>query len=235
MPDAAQVIRDNLAEVRDRIAESAIAAGREPAEVTLVGVTKYVDEATATLLADAGCHELGESRPQQLWAKAEFPPLAVYPIRWHQIGHLQRNKVKRTVELGALIHSMDSYRSLATVNKAAEQAGVTAEVLLEVNCSGDPEKHGVPPEQLRQDIEELDFFRNVRVRGLMTMAARDGGPKIARKNFALLRRLRDDYAGLAPEGTAITELSMGMSGDFEAAIAEGATIVRVGSALWEGI
>lgn len=235
MADAASVIRDNLRRVRDRIAEAATKAGRLPDEVRLVGVTKYVGPTEARMLVDAGCRDLGESRPQELWRKADSVELAGADIQWHQIGHMQRNKVAKTVPRLALLHSVDSYRTLAGINKVAEQGGFVADVLYEVNCSGDREKHGCLPAQLPQDIEELDFFRHVHVRGLMTMASRDGDREQARRDFAKLRILRDQAAPLAPPGTQLTELSMGMSGDFEEAIAEGATIIRVGSALWEGV
>lgn len=235
MPDAAEIIRDNLQRVRERIANAAAVAGRSPDEITLVGVSKYVDAEKTALLAAAGCLDLGESRPQQLWAKADSSELASYDVRWHMIGHLQSNKIKRTMQLHPLLHGIDSYRTLGGLNKVAEQGDFVAEVLLEVNCSGDPEKDGIAPEQLPAGIEDLDAFRHVRVCGLMTMAARVGGVDVARRNFARLRELRDQVAPLAPAGTTLETLSMGMSGDFEAAIAEGSTMVRVGSALWENL
>ena len=231
----ADTIRANLDRTRERIALAAERAGRDPETIKLVGVTKYVDAATTAALVDAGCNALGESRPQQLWAKAEAAGLAGRPIEWHMIGHLQRNKTARTVALRPLIHGIDNFRTLGAVNKAAETGDFVAEVLLEVNCSGDETKHGVAPDQLPHDIEDLNYFLNIRVRGLMTMAARGGGERVARENFALLRELRDKCQPLAPAGTTLDELSMGMSGDFEQAIAEGATIVRIGSALWEGV
>lgn len=235
MADRAAIIRDNLRRVQDQMAEAAVRAGRDAADVKLVGVTKYVNATDARHLYDAGCRALGESRPQQLWEKVGDEVFAGARPEWHMIGALQSNKVRKTVALRPTIHSVDSYRKLASINKAAEQEGLTAEVLIEVNCSGDPEKHGLPPSQVEQDIAELNHFRNVRGVGLMTMGPREGGPSAARKAFALLRELRDQHAHLSPEGHAVTELSMGMSGDFAEAIAEGATIVRIGSALWEGV
>ncbi|MEN1679845.1 MAG: YggS family pyridoxal phosphate-dependent enzyme [Planctomycetota bacterium] len=233
--DRAAIIRDNLHRVQDQIAEAAAKAGRDPREVKLVGVTKYVDATDARHLYDAGCHVLGESRPQQLWEKAGDDVFAGARPEWHMIGALQSNKARKTVALGPTIHSVDSYRTLAKINKAAEQEDRIAEVLIEVNCSGDPEKHGLPPSQVEQDIRELDMFRNVRVVGLMTMGPRAGGAEAARKSFALLRELRDKHGPQAPAGHDVKELSMGMSGDFAEAIAEGATIVRIGSSLWEGV
>lgn len=235
MSDPLTTVRENLARVEERIHAAARDAGRSRDEVRLVGVTKYVNAATAALLAQAGCHDLGESRPQELWAKAEAAEFADLPVRWHAVGHLQRNKVNRTIPLVAIVHSVDSVRLLKAIDACAAGLGVVRDALLEVNCSGDPEKHGVAPEDLPAVIQRLPEFPRVHIRGLMTMAAREGGLEVARRNFARLRELRDQAAIGAPEGVELTELSMGMSADFEAAIAEGATIVRVGTALWEGL
>jgi pyridoxal phosphate enzyme (YggS family) len=234
--DIETVVRENLERVRERIADACHAAGRRSHEVTLIGVSKYVDAAKTAALVRSGCRDLGESRPQTFWEKVESPEMDGLCPRWHLIGHLQRNKTNRTVALGAIIHSVDSFRTLAALNKAAELAETVVEYLFEVNCSGDPEKHGMDPDQLMQDVEECgDFFRNTRLLGLMTMAAREGGRETARRNFGLLRTLRDKALPLVGEGQSLDVLSMGMSGDFEEAIVEGATHVRIGSALWEGI
>jgi pyridoxal phosphate enzyme (YggS family) len=234
--DLDAIVRDNLARVRERIARACAAAGRSPNEVTLVGVTKYVGPREAAALVRAGCRDLGESRPQQLWDKAESPELASAGVRWHMIGHMQRNKAARTLALAPLIHSVDSFRTLATINKAAEGTGAIAEYLFEVNCSGDPEKHGMPPAQLAQDVEECSqFFRNTKLLGLMTMAAREGDSDTALRNFSSLRELRDKVASRLCEGDSLDILSMGMSGDFQEAILEGSTMVRIGSALWKGL
>jgi pyridoxal phosphate enzyme (YggS family) len=235
MPTPLDIVRLNLASVRERIANAAQAAGRAPSEITLVGVTKYVDAETAGLLVEAGCRELGESRPQQLWAKAESLSLLIPAVRWHMIGHMQRNKVASTVPYLTLLHSLDSMRLLETIGRSAAAGSRRVMALLEVNCSGDAEKHGFAPDELPAVLESLAAFPSVQIQGLMTMAAREGGADTARQNFADLRELRDKLAPLAPAGTTLDELSMGMSGDFEEAIAEGATIVRVGSALWEGL
>lgn len=234
--DIDAIVRTNLERVRERIAEACHAAGRSSHEVTLIGVSKYVDASATAALVRAGCRDLGESRPQQFWEKVESSEMDGICPRWHLIGHLQRNKTNRTIALGAIVHSVDNFRSLAAINKAAEVAGTTAEYLFEVNCSGDPEKHGMPPEQLMLDIEECgEFFRNTRLLGLMTMAAREGTQETARRNFALLRELQEKAKPHVSEGQSLDMLSMGMSGDFEQAILEGATHIRVGSALWEGI
>lgn len=229
----AQLIADNLARVQEGIAHAATSAGRSPDDVQLVGVSKYVGiEETAALLA-AGCSILGESRPQQLWDKAEAPALA--NAKWHLIGHLQRNKVRRTLPVVDLIHSVDSWRLLETIEACAAEINKPARVLLEVNCSGDAAKHGLTGDDLRRILPDLPTLKNVSVCGLMTMAALEGGETVAASNFAALRELRDDVQTECPPGIELRELSMGMSHDFEAAIREGATLVRVGSLLFEGL
>jgi hypothetical protein len=224
---------DNLAEIRRRIAAAAKRSGRPVSAVTLVAATKTVDVATARALAEAGCLDLGESRPQKLWQKAA--ELADLPVRWHLIGHLQRNKVERTLPLATLIHSVDSLRLLAAIDAAAGLSDRTVPVFLEVNISGDRTKHGLMPGEMPVRIAEAAAFRHVQIRGLMAMAALEGGPERARHDFRTLRQLRDHLRESAPAGISLDELSMGMSDDFEVAIEEGATLVRIGSALFEGI
>jgi pyridoxal phosphate enzyme (YggS family) len=247
-------IADNLARIRNRIAAAAARSGRRPEDITLVAVTKYVNSAAARQLVAAGCHDLGESRPQDLWAKAaELAELASEPPknqsspsdprplppdpcpRWHLIGHLQRNKVERTLSIVSLIHSADSLRLIQAIDRAAAAAGRRVPILLEVNVSGDRTKHGFHPEEMTERIEEIAGLANVDVRGLMAMAGREGNVSAARRDFARLRELRDGLKQSGPTSTSLDELSMGMSGDFEAAIEEGATIVRIGSALFEGV
>lgn len=226
-------LTDNLSRVRERIAAAAESSGRSPREITLVAVTKYVDADVSAALFHAGCPILAESRPQQLWEKAELPDCA--GVRWHLVGHLQRNKVARTLTLVEMIHSVDSLRLLREIDKQAHQLDRRARVLLEVNCSGDQAKHGFSPDELKQVVEQLAEFSRVEVSGLMTMAALGGGPEIAGKNFALLRQLRQQVQTCCPPTVKLNELSMGMSQDFEVAIREGATMVRIGSILFEGL
>ncbi len=226
-------VAENLAGVRERIAVAAQASGRQPEDVTLIAVTKYVAADVAAALVAAGCGDLGESRPQELWKKAAA--LANSDVRWHLIGHLQRNKIDRTLPLVALVHSADSLRLIQALEAAAEVQGRRVPVLLEVNVSGDAAKHGFRPEELEPQLETLAGFRNVEIRGLMAMAGREGDLESARREFASLRQLRDRLAQASAGGLTLGELSMGMSGDYEVAIAEGATLVRVGSALVEGI
>jgi PLP dependent protein len=235
-------IADNLHRVQERIARAAESAGRRADEITLVGVTKYVDTQKAAELVAAGCQQLGESRPQELWRKAEAlsskqaGPSSISPIHWHLIGHLQRNKVVRTLPLVTLIHSVDSERLLAEINNARTTASDTlpvVDILLEVNTSGESAKHGLAPDDVARLLDAAPRYHHVNILGLMTMAALDGGPDTAARNFAALRELRDKLKLNTHENVVLNELSMGMSGDFEVAIREGATVVRVGSALWE--
>ncbi len=233
MLEPRQIVADNLARVTERIHAAAQAAGRDAACIQLVAVSKYIDSRTAAFLVDAGCTTLGESRPQQLWDKAAAPELA--GVHWHLVGRLQRNKVRRTLPLVDFVHSVDSERLLTAIEEHAAALSLTSRVLLEVNCSGEADKQGFSAEEVRRLLPTLPRFPHVHVAGLMTMAALDGGAATARANFSALRELRDELAAQLPPGENLDELSMGMSGDFEAAIAEGATMVRVGSSLFEGL
>jgi pyridoxal phosphate enzyme (YggS family) len=228
-------IADNLAGVRQRVAEACRRAGRDPASVTVVAVTKYVDATTTRLTVEAGCCELAESRPQALWAKAAACGGLEPPPRWHLVGHLQRNKIRRTLPSLALLHSLDSLRLLDALEAEAAVAGSVCRVLVEVNLTDDPGRTGAAPSVAEAIIAAAAARSHVDVRGLMGMARiPDGTTDAARRDFAMLRELRDRLARALPPG-ALPELSMGMSGDFESAILEGATIVRIGSALFEGV
>ena len=224
--------KQNISDVNGKIAAAAAKAGRTADEVTLVGVTKYVDAAVTREFAEAGHLVLGENRPQQLWQKQE--ELADLGVEWHLIGHLQRNKAKRMVQVATLIHSVDSLRLLKAIDGFAAEQHKLARVLLEVNVSGEEAKHGFTPEQLPSIVEAAAEFQSTEVTGLMAMAGLAGDRDDARREFALLRSLAQKTAetGL-PANVKMKDLSMGMSGDFEIAIQEGATIVRVGSALFK--
>lgn len=226
-------LAENVAEVRGRIAAAATNSGRRPEEVELVAVTKYVGAETVELLVQAGATLLGESRPQQLWPKAEA--LAERSVRWHLIGHLQRNKVRRTLPLVEMIQSADSRRLIEAVDRIAGEMSLRVPVLLEVNTSRETAKHGFLPQDLESALPELAEYPNVQIRGLMCMAGIDTDAEGARKDFAALRELRERLRRNCPDWISLDELSMGMSRDYEVAIEEGATIVRVGSALLKGL
>jgi PLP dependent protein len=233
MPDIVARIAENLRQVREHIASAAVRSGRTGQEIQLVAVTKYVGTAEIRAVVAAGCAALGESRPQQLWERAEA--LADLPICWHFIGHLQRNKIRRTLPLAAMIHSVDSLRLVEALEQTAGELSLRVPVLLEVNTSGETAKGGFAPGEIEPELAALADFRHLEIRGLMCMAALEGGLDVARRNFAALRILRDRLRANCPANIALDELSMGMSGDYEVAIEEGATIVRVGSALFEGL
>lgn len=226
-----QRLLENLTQIRLRISDAAARAGRAPEEVRLIAVTKYAPIETAAALIELGCHDLGESRPQQLWQRAE--EFADRDVRWHMIGHLQTNKAKRTAAVTSLLHSGDSLRLLEALSAAAVDRPLP--ILLEINISGDDAKHGIAPADSAEVLDAAAKLPQLEIQGLMGMAAREGGVDVARQNFAALRELRDALAKNAPDNVRLNELSMGMSGDFEAAIAEGSTMVRVGSSLFEGI
>ena len=229
-------ISENLSRIRGCMADACQRVGRNADSVRLVAVTKYAQLDWVRDLISAGQTVLGESRPQQLAARAsELAEEAIAPVEWHMIGHLQRNKVELVLPVATLTHSIDSLRLANRVSSVATSREKTATVLIEVNVSGEETKDGFAPEDLRSSWEELCQLPGLEIRGLMTMAPRVEDPSLARPYFARLRELRDDLAARSGSDAALTELSMGMSGDFEVAIEEGATFVRVGSSLFEGL
>ncbi|HEY2415823.1 MAG TPA: YggS family pyridoxal phosphate-dependent enzyme [Pirellulaceae bacterium] len=232
-PIIAARIRANAAEVREKIAAAAARAGRRAEEIKLIGVTKYVEPEIARMLFEAGVADLGESRPQELWRKAEA--LADLNVNWHVIGHLQRNKVKRTLECSPLVHSVDSLRLLEEINRESAGKGKTVDALLEVNISGDAAKHGVLPGDMESLFPAISKLDHVQILGLMAMSGLESGLDQTRREFAGLRELAERLKPQCSGNVCMEELSMGMSEDFEIAIEEGATMVRVGSALLEGV
>ncbi len=225
------ILEQRLRKVEGRISAACRRGGRPREAVRLVAVTKTVGPGVAAVLPELGVLDLGESRPQELWAKAAVRG----PVRWHLVGHLQRNKVARTLPLVHLIHSADSLRLLAEVEAEAARQGRDVSVLLEVNASRESAKHGFPPEEVPGLAPHLNGLSRVRVEGLMGMAAFEEDPERCRPTFALLRELRDRLRERVAERHPLTELSMGMTNDFEVAVEEGATLVRLGTVLFEGL
>ena len=226
------VLQQRLAEVEDRIADACRRSGRKRAAVTLVAVTKTVSAEIASLLPSLGIWDLGESRPQELWKKATtFVPA----VRWHLVGHLQRNKIEKTLPLVHMIHSVDSLRLLLFLENEAMKQERQISVLLEVNASREPQKNGFALEELAGRPAKLEAMQFVQIQGLMTMAALNPDPQTSRRTFAELRDLRDRLQNQFPSPHHLEHLSMGMSKDFEVAIEEGATMVRLGSVLFEGL
>ncbi len=230
--DIQSELQHRLSAVEERLAAACRRAGRARAEVTLVAVTKTVSAEVADILLELGLVDLGENRPQELWHKAAALPATV---RWHLIGHLQRNKVERTLPLVRLIHSVDSWRLLQALEQEAAQQQRTVPVLLEVNASGEASKHGFAPAELPGLVSALEGLRQVHVQGLMTMAALEEGPEECRPTFAALRELRDRLGSQLAPPHLLQQLSMGMSNDFEVAVEEGSTLVRLGTVLVGGL
>ena len=226
-----QRINENWQFVQQQVRETAIACARDPNSVRIIGVSKYVDEELTRALTSAGCRELGESRPQLLWQKSQAME-DVSPLSWHMIGHLQRNKVRRSLRCKPMVHSVDSERVLSAIAEEAVQQGICINVLLEVNISGDDAKTGLLPDAI-ESVLDCRNESGVEVRGLMAMAGWGTDPSAARKQFDRTRELRDKLQ--AATGHALPELSMGMSGDYQAAIRAGATMVRIGSILFDGV
>ena len=224
-----KVIKDNVKRVLDNIAEAAIKSGRKPEDVTLVAVTKTVTAAEAKEVMDAGVLTLGENRVQSLLDKYEV--LADEPT-WHLIGHLQTNKVKYIADKVSMIHSVESLKLAEEINKKFGEVKRTAEILVQVNVSGEESKFGVTPFDTFDLIEEISELENIKVKGLMTMAPLTATPDECKKYFYELKKLSLDIADKKYHNVDMCHLSMGMSGDYKEAISEGATIVRVGSALF---
>lgn len=220
---------DRYRHVLDVISQAAVRSGRPSEAVRLVAVTKSQCWEAAVPLYQAGQRAFGESRlPEALQKKAAAPP----DCHWHWIGTLQKNKVRKVVGEFVLIHSVDSIDLARKVSQVSGEEGVVARVLLQANMSGEASKHGLAGEAWKDWVEELLALPNLSVAGMMTMAAVDADERAARLCFAQLRSLRDELRALSGNQLPLTELSMGMSRDFAWAIEEGATLVRVGSALW---
>jgi pyridoxal phosphate enzyme (YggS family) len=224
------MLAERLAAVEERLRAACIRAGRSRADVTLVAVTKTATIEAAAALVELGVHDLGEGRPQELWRKAVVLPAA----RWHLVGHLQRNKIERTLPIVHRIHSGASLRLLVALEQEAERQGRQVDVLLEVNASREANKHGFAPEEVLELRPTLAELKYVRVTGLMTMAAYEENPEKCRPTFVALRELRDRLRESVGSAHPLTDLSMGMSNDFEIAVEEGVTLVRIGTALFAG-
>jgi PLP dependent protein len=221
-------IQANLARVRARIAEAALRSGRPAESVQLVAVTKTVGLERIREAVTCGLCVFGENRVQEARAKVPEVP----GVSWHLIGSLQRNKVKEALRLFDLIHSVDSLGLAEEISRRSRERGTRpAEVLLQVNISEEPQKHGVDPEEVERLVSAVLQLPGVRLRGLMGMAPLVQAPEAARPCFRRLRELRDRVRQAFP-AAGLCELSMGMTDDFEVGIEEGATMVRVGRALF---
>jgi pyridoxal phosphate enzyme (YggS family) len=232
MTNLVHQLEKNLQTVEVRIAEACRRSGRPRHDVKLVAVTKYAKLEWIEALIQMGQADLGENRPQQLWERAERLPNSV---NWHLIGHLQSNKARRALSVARWIHSVDSVKLLGSLDRLSQDLGIRPKVLVEVNVTGEVSKDGFTPDELRRDWKSACSYRNVDLAGMMTMAPESENPESARPAFQALRVLRDELQAQAQAEIKLAQLSMGMSGDFEVAIEEGATMVRIGSALFEGL
>ena len=224
------LIADNLADVKQRMAQAARKSGRDPDEVRLVAVTKTVPVEKIIEAGKVGGCVFGENKVQDARDKISAVETDLY--RWHFIGHLQRNKVKYIPGLFELIHSVDHSDLAGEIHRHSMKRGVVTPVLIQVNVSGEASKSGVAPGDLEELLEAVAPLKGIAVRGLMTIPPFDPDPEQSRKHFAALRQLRDRMLKLNIENISLRELSMGMSNDFEVAIEEGATWVRVGTAIF---
>ena len=214
-------ILQNLERVRERIEAACRRVGRKSSEVTLIGVTKTVGVEAVVEAYEAGLRDFGENRVQEALAKMEAVRQLGFEPRWHMIGHLQTNKVKIAAGRFGIIHSVDSVRLANEISRRYESL---VPVLLEVNVAQDAAKFGFAPEEVAAALREIAVLPHLDARGLMAIAPQTNNPEETRPTFRRLRALRDDLA--------LGELSMGMSGDFEVAIEEGATMIRVGTAIF---
>ncbi|MCX7555679.1 YggS family pyridoxal phosphate-dependent enzyme [Xanthomonadaceae bacterium JHOS43] len=231
MTDFPNPLNSNLSVIRARIECACRAADRDPAEVRLLPVSKTVDVATLRAAYSAGLRELGENKVQEALAKSEVMA-DLTDLRWVLIGHLQTNKAKYAARFASEFQALDSLRVAEALDVHLQKLGRGLDVLVQVNTSGEASKFGLPPEEVEGFVRQLPAFTALRVHGLMTLAALSSDQAEVRRCFVRLRELRERLRQSAPEGVHMDELSMGMSGDFEMAIAEGATTVRVGSAIF---
>lgn len=222
-------IHEKLGLVQSKIAEAARRSGRQPDDVELVAVTKTFPVGVIREAFDAGHRLFGENRVQELLAKQ---PLLPSSVRWHLIGHLQSNKVRKVLPVVEAIHSVDSLDLARDINRIAAESGATPRVFLEVNVAGEASKHGFPPAELEAALDGVLSLDRLEIQGLMCVPPISAEPEDSRKHFIFLRELRDKLERLA--GIPFRGLSMGMSGDYQVAVEEGATLVRVGSAIFGG-
>lgn len=223
--------RHNLDVVQTRIADACRRVARDPATVRLLPVSKTVDEARIRLSYAAGCRLLGENKVQE--AHSKWSTMADLPdLHWSVIGHLQTNKTKLVARFATEFQALDSLRVAEALDRHLQAEGRSLDVFVQVNTSREASKYGLPPEDVQAFVHKLPTFSALRVRGLMTLALLAHDTLRVRACFVLLRTLRDRLCQDTPAGIEMNELSMGMSGDFEIAIEEGATVVRVGQAIY---
>jgi pyridoxal phosphate enzyme (YggS family) len=222
-------IAENLARVQSNIDAAARKAGRKPSDVKLVGVTKTIDIERIRTLLSLGVNCLGENKPQELAEK--YTALGA-GLEWHLIGHLQTNKVKLIIDKAAMIHSVDSLRLAEEINRRAAAAGRVMDVLAEINIAAEPSKHGVEPGEAVNFVEKLIKMENLHVKGLMCIAPNVDEPEKNRFFFVKMREILIDIKNKYVHNIDTLDLSMGMTNDYEVAVEEGATMVRIGTGIF---
>jgi pyridoxal phosphate enzyme (YggS family) len=223
-------LRARLADVHDRLARAARQARRDPASVRLVAVSKTFTAEHVRAAADAGQVDFGENKVQE--ALQKIGQTSDLHIKWHLVGHLQSNKARKAAAHFDLIHSIDTPALVGALDEAAHAAGRQLELLVQVDLAGEPTKHGAREEEIASILEAAHRCRAVRIVGLMLLPPAVGEPEDARPYFRALRDVRDRLLARGADGSMLSELSMGMSHDFEVAVEEGATLVRVGTAIF---
>ncbi|MBN1163881.1 MAG: YggS family pyridoxal phosphate-dependent enzyme [Candidatus Krumholzibacteriota bacterium] len=222
-------IKENYERVRDQVAAAAVKAGRDPSSVTIVAVTKTHGPDKVREALRAGLRDIGENRVQEFLAKADAVDL---PCRWHLIGHLQSNKVGKVLGRFALIHSVDSFKLAEKLSRAGEEKDRVTDILLEVNTSGEGSKFGLRPEETVELCEGIQSLRGIRLRGLMTVGPWVEDRVLIGESFRKLRLLGEEIRAAGIDNISMEHLSMGMTDDFEIAIAEGATLIRLGRVIF---
>lgn len=224
------MIKENLESIRFRMKAAAEACGRRPEEVRLVAVSKTMPKEKLVAAVAAGVETLGENYVQE--AREKFNDLYTLPVSWHFIGHLQSNKAKYVVKIFDLIHSVDSLKLAREIDKQAKKVNKIQDVLIQVNISEEATKSGTRVERTLEIIQDIGLLENVAIKGLMTMPPYFNAPERVQPFFKALRELRDRIKEENISNVSMAELSMGMTGDFEVAIQEGATLVRIGTAIF---
>ena len=223
------MLKDNFETVEKKVVQACERSGRDRSEVTLIAVSKTKPVEMLREVYDAGARDFGENKVQEICEKYDQLPS---DIKWHMIGHLQRNKVKQVIDKAAMIHSVDSYRLAQEISIQAQKKGLSIPILIEVNIAGEESKFGIAANDTIQLVEEIAVLPNLKIQGLMTIAPYVENAEENRLYFAKLKQIYVDIIHKNIDNICMKELSMGMTGDYEVAITEGATYVRVGTGIF---
>ena len=223
-------IADNINTIRSNIAEAAGRSGRSPGDITLIGVTKTVDIPKIRAMIECGVTDIGENKVQELSLK--HSEINNHNISWHMLGHVQSNKIRQVVSLGCMIHSVESLASAEAIGIASERLSTTTDILIEINIAGEETKYGIRPDQAAEFIKTAAEYKNVRVRGLMTIAPFIDETDKIRSYFKKMHELYIDIREKCVNNVSIDILSMGMTNDYQIAVEEGSNMVRIGTGIF---